>query len=114
MKMNAPVTSAQDYTLSAIAWGRDVPRLRGEERDEAASNAKAMLLAAHKVLATLPPDVYGETLALHRELSKPVLDGFPFGIPFKFRALEVLIPNRHHFALCKEGAKPNHLRVANY
>lgn len=112
--MNAPVTAAHDYTLSAIDWGRDVPRLRGEEREEAAANAKAMLLAAHDVLAGLPQDVYGETLALHRELSKPVLEGFPVGVPFKFRALEVLIPNRHHFALSKEGVKHSHLRVANY
>lgn len=110
--MLAPVTTAHDYTLSAIDWGRDVPRLRGEERDEAAANAKAMLLAAHKILEELPNQVYGETLSLHRELSAPVLAGFPTGVPFKFRALEVLIPHRHRFALEKEGVK-SILRVAN-
>jgi hypothetical protein len=110
--MHAPVSTAHDYTLSAIDWGRDVPRLRGAERQEAADNAKSMLLAAQQILAELPDQVYRETLELHRELSAPALEGFPAGVPFKFRALEVLIPNRHRFALEKEGARSS-LRVAN-
>lgn len=111
--MNTPVSSAHDHTLTAVDWARDVPRLRGEEREEALANAKAMFEAAHEILGSLPAEVYGESLRLHRELCAPVFADFPPGVPFKFRLLQELIPNRHRFALIKERQQDDVLRVAN-